>query len=371
MTTAQLLVPMTTSIPLATYSVNTTTYIFCDKPTMNGEESEREKSPPHGFNVSHEEEAPPNEQQPQPMMDLSILADAASKSPVRDVTNDNSLQASGAIPLPSVDNGNEEKEENKTASAAAKRPAPEDDDDDVDVDKKLASKRPRKLPSPKNKSPIQPKKRPARARKLPTKLKQSATPPSSMTSASSAMSAAAILVQVSGGSEQKKKSKPRKKAAPSAGGGGGMDLSGSEIRGITMKRPGKWVRFTFLHKFRHCLHIYYTNTFLLLSLSLLLLQQAQFYYAGQSRYIGIFTSQEKAAQAYEIVRKMLKSDAKPPSTCPREAFEISRRAAYDGVGETFPDTPKKAPPVATTTTASAKKKRATPKQNGGKDAAPK
>lgn len=77
------------------------------------------------------------------------------------------------------------------------------------------------------------------------------------------------------------------------------------------------------------------------------LQQAQFYYAGQSRYIGIFTSQEKAAQAYEIVRRMLKTDAEPPADTPREAFEISRKAAYDGVGETYPDGPKKMTPMTT------------------------
>jgi len=56
---------------------------------------------------------------------------------------------------------------------------------------------------------------------------------------------------------------------------------------------------------------------------------------------------------------MLKSDAKPPSTDAKEAFEIARRAAYDGVGETFPDAPKKLTP--------AKKKRTPPKQEAVED----
>lgn len=42
---------------------------------------------------------------------------------------------------------------------------------------------------------------------------------------------------------------------------------------------------------------------------------------------------------------MLKSESsKPPSTCPKEAFEISRRAAYEAVGEPYPDSKRQSPP---------------------------
>jgi hypothetical protein len=68
-------------------------------------------------------------------------------------------------------------------------------------------------------------------------------------------------------------------------------------------------------------------------------QQAQFYFAGQSRYIGVFQSAYDAAAAYEIVRERLdqarKRDTKGISTLTKEArselFDDARRAAHDGV----------------------------------------
>ena len=52
-------------------------------------------------------------------------------------------------------------------------------------------------------------------------------------------------------------------------------LAAAILRGVTMRPSGKW--------------------------------QAQLYYAGKSRYIGVFDTREKAALAYEIAREKLKS----------------------------------------------------------------
>jgi hypothetical protein len=106
------------------------------------------------------------------------------------------LRAPSAIPRQPVENRNaEEDDDDDDTSAKGKL----EEDKDYDVDKrKLPSKKP-----PARKTAIQPKKRLAWARKLPTMLKQSAT--------------------------------------------------SKRMRGITMKRPGKWVRF-FSHlslEFRH------------------------------------------------------------------------------------------------------------------------
>lgn len=37
-------------------------------------------------------------------------------------------------------------------------------------------------------------------------------------------------------------------------------------------------------------------------------QQAQLYYAGKSRYLGVFKSRKHAFKAYEVARKFLMSD---------------------------------------------------------------
>lgn len=180
---------------------------------------EEEKSPPHGFQVNHEEDADMKDaEETKETLDLSILADAAANSPARDTSSESLESPAAGIPLPA--------ELESTANGSSKPKA------------KKASKT-------KAKVDMTPKKRSTRARKLPTKLQQ--TPPSLSTSSSSAMSAAAILVQVSGGAEKKKKSKPRKPKAkdaatpttPKDSPAGNI----SDLRGITMKRPGKWVRF--------------------------------------------------------------------------------------------------------------------------------
>ena len=83
-------------------------------------------------------------------------------------------------------------------------------------------------------------------------------------------------------------------------------LAAAILRGVTMRPSGKW--------------------------------QAQFYYAGKSRYIGVFQTREKAALAYEIVREKLKSD-KPwekgtmSMKDAEDQVNAARKAAFEGVDE--------------------------------------
>ena len=82
-------------------------------------------------------------------------------------------------------------------------------------------------------------------------------------------------------------------------------LAAAILRGVTMRPSGKW--------------------------------QAQLYFAGKSRYIGVFDTREKAALAYEIAREKLKtghvkgSDGATTENLVNEA----RKAAFDGVNEQF------------------------------------
>lgn len=66
-------------------------------------------------------------------------------------------------------------------------------------------------------------------------------------------------------------------------------------------------------------------------------QQAQLYYSGKSRYIGVFDSREKAALAYEIAREVLKED-KGDGPLPQEVIDknvsLARQAAFAGVNGT-------------------------------------
>lgn len=68
----------------------------------------------------------------------------------------------------------------------------------------------------------------------------------------------------------------------------------------------------------------------------LALQQAQLYYAGKSRYIGVFDSREKACLAYEISREVLKTDkGEDPKPSEIDAnINLARKAAFAGVGKT-------------------------------------
>jgi len=84
-------------------------------------------------------------------------------------------------------------------------------------------------------------------------------------------------------------------------------LNAALLRGVTMRPSGKW--------------------------------QAQLYYAGKSRYIGVFDTREKAALAYEIAREQLKSsDGKSTSSensqstkATENAVNAARKAAFEVV----------------------------------------
>lgn len=66
-------------------------------------------------------------------------------------------------------------------------------------------------------------------------------------------------------------------------------------------------------------------------------QQAQLYYSGKSRYIGVFDSREKAALAYEIAREVLKeekNDGPIPPDVIEKNVSLARKAAFAGVNGT-------------------------------------
>lgn len=77
-------------------------------------------------------------------------------------------------------------------------------------------------------------------------------------------------------------------------------LAAAILRGVTMRPSGKW--------------------------------QAQLYFSGKSRYIGVFDSREKAALAYEIAREKLKTGAAAGEST-EELVNAARKAAFDGVNE--------------------------------------
>jgi len=87
-------------------------------------------------------------------------------------------------------------------------------------------------------------------------------------------------------------------------------LAAAILRGVTMRPSGKW--------------------------------QAQLYFAGKSRYIGVFDTREKAALAYEIAREKLKSEkssAEGGVMSPKRteaAVNAARKAAFEGVNERDP-----------------------------------
>jgi AP2 domain len=97
---------------------------------------------------------------------------------------------------------------------------------------------------------------------------------------------------------------------------GGMNdkaaaLAAAILRGVTMRPSGKW--------------------------------QAQLYFAGKSRYIGVFDTREKAALAYEIAREKLKSGKEEASVVgglnPKSTENLvnaARKAAFEGVNERLP-----------------------------------
>lgn len=82
-------------------------------------------------------------------------------------------------------------------------------------------------------------------------------------------------------------------------------LAAATLRGVTMRPSKKW--------------------------------QAQLYYAGKSRYIGVFDSKEKASLAYEIAREVLKTDKGEDGPANAEETDrnvtLARKAAFAGVNE--------------------------------------
>ena len=65
------------------------------------------------------------------------------------------------------------------------------------------------------------------------------------------------------------------------------------------------------------------------------LQQAQLYYAGKSRYIGVFDSKDKASLAYEVARESLagETDNSPSNDVVDRNVALARKAAHAGVKE--------------------------------------
>lgn len=136
------------------------------------------------------------------------------------------------------------------------------------------------------------------------------------------------------GSQNDRKIVAAKIYAVNAASGGKNDraaaIAAAIGRGVTMRPSGKW--------------------------------QAQLYYAGQSRYIGVFGSREKATLAYEIAREILKGGDAPKTPGPgaERAVEMARKAAFAGVNEeqsaastsssTLPSTPSSEGSIASLTT---------------------
>lgn len=91
--------------------------------------------------------------------------------------------------------------------------------------------------------------------------------------------------------QKKRKKKPKS-----------TDLASALLRGVTVRPSGKW--------------------------------QAQLYFAGKSRYIGVFDSRDIAATAYEIARDYLKDKSVLPSSSKQDTdlhVNAARKAAFAGV----------------------------------------
>lgn len=61
-------------------------------------------------------------------------------------------------------------------------------------------------------------------------------------------------------------------------------------------------------------------------------QQAQLYFAGMSRYVGVFDTREEACLAHEVFRKKLKSEkVTDDKEKIKKVIIAARQAAYDAV----------------------------------------
>lgn len=107
------------------------------------------------------------------------------------------------------------------------------------------------------------------------------------------------------------------------------------LRGVTQRPSRKWVSYLFVYvrfcEYRELM----PGSHLLITFPCF--QQAQLYYAGKSRYIGVFDSKEKASLAYEIAREVLKTDKDDAGPSNAEETErdvnLARKAAFTGVNE--------------------------------------
>lgn len=101
-------------------------------------------------------------------------------------------------------------------------------------------------------------------------------------------------------------------------------------RGVTVRPSGKWVSavcFVYLPFFcsKHLMKFITMQSFVFAS------QQAQLYYAGKSRYIGVFESREDACYAYEVARQILLSCKEPKDDEVETNINLARKAAFAGV----------------------------------------
>ena len=106
-------------------------------------------------------------------------------------------------------------------------------------------------------------------------------------------------------------------------------MSGQALpRGVTVRPSGKWVSSVLLVASQVCLcatsHIPSSPPYFL--------QQVQIYYAGVSRYIGLFDNKQEAAAAYEMARECSEglADDNPSPQRVKKNIEKIRKAAFSG-----------------------------------------
>ncbi len=117
-------------------------------------------------------------------------------------------------------------------------------------------------------------------------------------------------------------------------------LKEATLRGVTQRPSKKWVSFMtriILCSAQKREHLSNAKLNSSPTCSLRRLQQAQLYYAGKSRYIGVFDSKEKASLAYEIAREVLKTEKDEHGPSNAEETErnvnLARKAAFAGINE--------------------------------------
>ena len=70
--------------------------------------------------------------------------------------------------------------------------------------------------------------------------------------------------------------------------------------------------------------------------------QAQMYFAGKTRYIGVFETREDAALAYEVTTAELQK-TKASYNIPEDAFFVARKAAYAAIASSTMESTKEGP----------------------------